>query len=127
MQAIERCGEGNSYAAFRARHITLPGLRALGAWGEGRYGDAAALLACLQPFLGDAGGSRVQLAVFESIEREAVRRYRAGKRGQSRTPAAKEKAMPLLDLHPSGALFTQARAPQRDRSRIASLVRFFAR
>ena len=57
-QAIEQCAQGANYAALRARNITQPGLRALGAWAEGRYGEAARLLAGLQPLLGDAGGSR---------------------------------------------------------------------
>ena len=40
-QAIEHCAQGVNYAALRARHITQPGIRALGAWAEGRYGEAA--------------------------------------------------------------------------------------
>jgi hypothetical protein len=76
-QAIERCAEGADYAALRARHVTLPGLQALDAWADGRYGEAAELLARLRPFLADAGGSRVQLEVFKSIEDEAATRRRA--------------------------------------------------
>jgi hypothetical protein len=75
--AIGRCAEGRDYAALRARLVTLPALRALDAWGDARYGEAAKLLSSLRPFLADAGGSRVQLDVFESIEREAARRERA--------------------------------------------------
>lgn len=75
-QAIERCAEGGNYAALRARRITQPGFRALGAWAEGRYGEAARLLAGLLPLLGDAGGTRVQLEVFKSIGHEAIRRQR---------------------------------------------------
>ena len=66
--AIERRAEGNDYAALRARHVTQPGLLALEAWAEGRHADAAELLAGLRPFLGDAGGSRVQLEVIDSLE-----------------------------------------------------------
>lgn len=76
-QAIERCAEGVDYAALRARLVTLPGLQALDAWADGRYGEAAELLARLRPFLGDAGGSRVQLEVFKSIEDEAASRQGA--------------------------------------------------
>lgn len=72
--AIERCADGSDYAALRARHVTAPGLRALDAWAEGRYNEAAEILAGLRPVLGDAGGSRVQLEVFTSIEIEASRR-----------------------------------------------------
>jgi hypothetical protein len=72
--AIERQASGDNYAALRARHVTLPGLRALGAWADGRHADAARLLASLQPVLGDIGGSKVQLEVFRSIERDAARR-----------------------------------------------------
>lgn len=76
-QAIERCAEGADYAALRARLVTLPGLQALDAWADGRYGEAAELLARLRPFLGDAGGSRVQLEVFKSVEDEAASRQGA--------------------------------------------------
>ncbi|HTS21139.1 MAG TPA: hypothetical protein VMN79_04940 [Casimicrobiaceae bacterium] len=75
--AIERCAQGGGYAALRARLVTLPGLRALEAWDRGRYGDAAKLLTALRPFLGDAGGSGIQLELFRDIEREATRRQRA--------------------------------------------------
>jgi hypothetical protein len=71
--AIEQCSHGTNHAALRARHITGPGLQALGAWAEGRHGEAAARLASLRPFLESAGGSRIQLELFRSIEREANR------------------------------------------------------
>ncbi len=82
LHAIERCAAGSNHAALLARRVTLPGLRALGAWADGRYDEAAGLLAGLRPDLGDVGGSRVQLEVFRSIEREAVRRQRSGQGGQ---------------------------------------------
>ena len=75
--AIDRCAERADYAALRARLVTRPGLAALAAWADGRYADAAAIFARLQPFLGDAGGSRVQLDLFRSVEREAAQRQRA--------------------------------------------------
>jgi hypothetical protein len=75
--AIARRAQGSDYAALRARLVTQPGLLALAAWGDGRYAEAAERLAGLRPFLGDAGGSRIQLEVFEGVEREAVRRSRA--------------------------------------------------
>jgi hypothetical protein len=96
VHAIERCAEGSGYSALRARHVTRPGLRALGAWSEGRYGEAAELLAGLQPVLGDVGGSRVQLEVFKWIEHEAVRRQRAGQCRQPRPQAAKEQVLPRI-------------------------------
>jgi hypothetical protein len=95
--AIERCAQGGDYAASRARHITQPGLRALCAWGEGRYGEAAGLLASLQPVLSDAGGSRVQLEVFQRIQQEAVRRQGARQHDQPQSPSAKEQAVPLIN------------------------------
>jgi hypothetical protein len=73
-QAIEQCGQGNSYGAWRARHVTLPGVRAFGAWDRGRYDEAARLLAGLRPLLAAAGGSTVQLEVFKRVEQEARRR-----------------------------------------------------
>jgi hypothetical protein len=76
-EAIAKCARGSDYAALRARHITQPGLLALAAWAERRYDEAAMLLAGLRPILGHAGGSRVQLEIFASIEREAARRQRA--------------------------------------------------
>jgi hypothetical protein len=83
VQEIDRCAEGSNYSALRARHITRPGLRALGAWAEGRYGEAAGFLADLQPVLGDVGGSRVQLEVFKWIEHQAVRRQNARQSGRT--------------------------------------------
>src|SRR5262245_46185586 len=71
-QTVHQCAEGTSYAALRARHVTQPGLRALAAQTAGRYDEAAAAFTGLQPFLECAGGSRVQLEVFQSIERHAV-------------------------------------------------------
>ena len=76
VNAIRRCAAGGNYAALRAKNVTLPGLQALGAWSEGRYGEAARYLATLRPTLADIGGSRVQLEVFQSIEREARRATR---------------------------------------------------
>ena len=97
-QASERCAQGTDYAALRARQITRPRLRALGAWSEGRYGEAAALLAGLRPLLGDAGGSRVQLEIFESIGREAVRRQRSRPHDQPQPPSATVMAMPRIGV-----------------------------
>jgi hypothetical protein len=74
VQTVEQCAQGASYAALRARHVTRPGLQALRAQAERRYDEAAAAFASLQPFLGCAGGSRVQLEVFHRIERQAVQR-----------------------------------------------------
>ena len=93
VHAIERCAQGDNYAALRARHVTRPGLQALGAWAEGRFGEAAGLLEGLRPVLGDVGGSRVQLEVFKSIQHEAVRRQRARQYDQPQPPTAKEQAM----------------------------------
>lgn len=67
--AIHRCADGSNYAALRARHITLPGLRALTACWQGRHGEATGLLADLRPLLCEVGGSRVQMEIFKSIER----------------------------------------------------------
>ena len=95
-EAIKRCAQGSNYFATRARRITQPGLQAFSAWAEGHYGEAARLLAGLQPFLGEAGGSRVQLEIFNGIEREAVRRQRAWKLNQPQPTSVKEQAMPLI-------------------------------
>jgi hypothetical protein len=73
-QVIEHQALGDTFAALRTRHITEPGLRALAAWSQGRFGEAATLLAGLRPLLGDVGGSRIQLEIFHEIERDAVRR-----------------------------------------------------
>src|SRR5262249_10645498 len=70
VRGVDRSAAGNTHGAHRARLVTRPALRALDAWGEGRYAEAAGLLAALQPVLGDAGGSRVQLTIVHSIERE---------------------------------------------------------
>jgi hypothetical protein len=94
VQAIDQCAQGAGHAARRARRITQPGLRALAAWAEGRYGEAAALFARLQPRLGDAGGSRVQLEVFSSVEREALRRQRARQHDRLQPPSTALQARP---------------------------------
>lgn len=87
VRTVERCARGTDYAALRARHVTLPGVRALDAWAGARYGEAAALLADLRPVLGSAGGSRVQLELFEQLEHEAVRRHQAQADTPVRRPA----------------------------------------
>ena len=112
VHAIERYAQGGNYAALRARHITQPGLRALGAWAEGRYGEAAGLLESLRPVLGDVGGSRVQLEVFKSIEHEAVHRQRARQCDQPRRPTAKKQAMPLLNVKLIEGVFSEAQKKQ---------------
>ena len=96
MRAIERRAEGANYAAWRARHITMPGLQALLAWMEGRYGDAAGLLASLQPALGVSGGSRVQLTIFDSIRRQAAHRRGAEPHHQPQPPSAPVQAAPRV-------------------------------
>jgi hypothetical protein len=60
---------------------------------EGRYGEAAGLLAGLRPVLGDIGGSRIQLEVFKSIEHDAGRRQRARQCDHPQPPTANEQAM----------------------------------
>lgn len=104
--AIERCAQGNDYAALRARHITRPGLRALGAWAEGHHEEAAGILEGLRPIFGDIGGSRVQLEVFTSIENEAVRRQCARRSDPPRPSSANEKAIQFIDVkRPEGDFF----------------------
>ena len=91
--AIERCADGDDFAASRARSVTFPGLQALLAWAEGRHAEAAGLFADLQPSLARAGGSRIQLEVFNSIGREAQRLERV------RRPRSKEQAIPIINAH----------------------------
>jgi hypothetical protein len=67
MQAIDHCAEGSDYAALRARHITRPGLQAIGALADRRQREATELLARLQPVLGRAGGSGIQLKLFRNL------------------------------------------------------------
>jgi len=122
VQAIERCAEGGNYAAWRARHITQPGLRALGSWAEGRYNEAAALFAGLRPFLGGAGGSRIQLEVFKSIEHEAVRRQRAWHWDQPQPPSAKEQAMPLINVKLIEGVFSEPQKKQIAKSLTDAMV-----
>jgi hypothetical protein len=73
LDAIEDRAQGGDFAAQRARRITLPALRALAAWADGRRAEAVALIAGVQPFLSAAGGSRVQLEVIAGVVRSAVR------------------------------------------------------
>jgi hypothetical protein len=92
MRAIERSAHGSDFAALRARHITLPGLRALVAWGEGRYDEAVDLFDAVLPVLDEAGGSRVQLELFDSIQHEARRRAGRG------TPVERVRPRPKVKL-----------------------------
>jgi hypothetical protein len=55
---------GTHTVATRARDITLPILRALGAGNDEVRTRTATAIAQLGPLLGDAGGSRLQLGVF---------------------------------------------------------------
>ncbi len=96
--AIKRCAQGNDYAALRARHITRPGLRALDAWAQGRYVEAAGLLANLRPVLDHVGGSRVQLEVFTSIEDEARRRHRDRHGDPPRSAEEIAQALPFVNM-----------------------------
>jgi hypothetical protein len=96
--AIERCAEGGDYAALRARRVTLPGLRALVAQAEGRHAEAIGLFADLRPVLAAAGGSRVQLEIFESIERDAVRRQRVRTHDQPRPGSTAEQTIQLVNV-----------------------------
>jgi 4-oxalocrotonate tautomerase len=123
VRAIARCAEGGSHAAMRARHITQPGLRALDAWAEGRYGEAARLLAGLQPVLGDAGGSRVQLEIFKSIEHEAARRQRARHCEQPQPPSAKEQVMPFINVKLIEGVFSDPQKKEIAKSLTDALVR----
>jgi hypothetical protein len=109
-RSIERCAEGANYAALRARFITLPGLQALDAWGEGRFGEAAQLFERLRPVLGGAGGSRVQLQIFESVRREAVAHQRASRGDTSRPGPA--RTPPLISGQPRAAVFPASAKPR---------------
>lgn len=71
--AIEHRAQGSDFSAQRARQITLPGLRAIVAWAEGRHAEASRLLTGMEPIIAGAGGSRVQLEVLVGIGRAAVR------------------------------------------------------
>ncbi|HKQ26253.1 MAG TPA: hypothetical protein VJT81_17525 [Burkholderiales bacterium] len=91
VDAIELYAQGSHYGALRARRVTQPGLQALGAWAEGRYGEAAGLLARLRPVIAEIGGSPLQLEVFKSIEHEALRRQRARQVDQPQPLAARAR------------------------------------
>jgi hypothetical protein len=80
VRRVDALARGNGHAASRARRITQPGLRALAAWSENDHARAARLFAQVEPFVNDAGGSRIQLDIFRSLRTEAVRRERAEQR-----------------------------------------------
>jgi 4-oxalocrotonate tautomerase len=122
MRAVERCAEGSDYSALRARNITLPGLHALGAWAAGRYTEAARLLSALRPTLSEAGGSRVQLELFNSIEREAVSRQRAQVSDFSQLTSATEQTMPLINVKLIEGVFTEPQKKQIAKSLTDALV-----
>lgn len=109
-QAIARCAEGDNYAALRARFITLPGVQALRAWSDGRFGEAAELFERLQPVLDGAGGSRVQLEIFRSIGREAARRQRG--QGETHRPQPpRTPAPPAISVTPRAGVFPASATP----------------
>lgn len=66
-RAIDAVALGSDYAARRARRITQPALQALHAWAHGKREQAARLFAELEPVIGEAGGSRIQLELFEGL------------------------------------------------------------
>jgi len=110
VRAIERCAEGDNYAALRARFITLWGMRALTAWNDGRFAEAADLFERLQPVLGGAGGSRVQLEIFHSIGREAARRQR-GQGETHRLGSPRTPALPAISVMPRASVFPASARP----------------
>jgi 4-oxalocrotonate tautomerase family enzyme len=122
VHAIERCAQGGDYTALRARNITRPGLRALGAWAQGRYAEAAGLFAGLRPFLDAAGGSRIQLELFKSIEREAAGRQRARDCEQSQPFSTEEQTMPLISVKLIEGVFTEPQKKQIAKSLTDALV-----
>jgi hypothetical protein len=71
-QTIDRCAQGEGYAALRARMVTQPGLQALESWIVRRHADTARLVDGMVLDLSEAGGSRIQLAVFKSIRDQAL-------------------------------------------------------
>jgi len=91
-QVIAQCAQGENFAAMRARHITEPWMRALKARADGRYDEAAALFSALEPVLGQAGGSRLQLEAFQNIGEQSGRTQPAIP-DASRKPLARTKVM----------------------------------
>jgi hypothetical protein len=109
VERIESRATGNDYAALRALHITLPGLRALTAWSQGRYHEAAITFSRIRPLLYRAGGSRVQLEIFSSIEAEAARRHERAERLPSRSTSTTERARTPREIEVIDAEFSDVR------------------
>jgi hypothetical protein len=105
---IERCAQGRDYAALRARHITRPGLRAIGAWAAGRHSEAVDLLKGMQPLLGEIGGSRVQLDVFRTIENDETASKQAAPRAKVQTRDEGQCARRRIDRASADAGFPEA-------------------
>jgi len=86
VDALGRCAKREDFAGRRARTVTLPGLHAL--------------LAGKRPSLADAGGSRVQLELFERFGRGSAHVDREGdrldRRGVRHGGTAVLEAQPLL-------------------------------
>jgi len=76
-ESIGERAVGHDYAALRVRRITQPMLQALRARFEGRYLEAAALLARLEPVISHAGGSRIQLEIFRSLANDTLASQRS--------------------------------------------------
>ena len=102
-RAIERCAQGEGYAALRARLVTQPGLKALELWTERRYADGSTL------DVSQAGGSRIQLAVLKSVEDEALRS--APRRSPPQAQA--QQARPFISTQ-QGDTQWKARKPTTD-------------
>jgi hypothetical protein len=116
VKAIDRCAAGGDFAALRARHITHPVLRAFGAWTDGRHDEAVQSFASVQPLLRYAGGSRIQLKIFESIERDAATRQLARQRDDTRRSPAREQTLPPTDLNLFETVLPNVREEQAAKS-----------
>jgi 4-oxalocrotonate tautomerase len=122
MQEVDALALGTDYAAWRARLITQPGLQALAAWAENGYDRAARLFAQLGPFISNAGGSRVQLDIFKSLEREAARRQRAEQQVLLQSPP-KEQEMPLINVKLIEGVFSEPQKKEIAKSLTDAMVR----
>ena len=127
VKAIDRCAAGGDFAALRARHITHPVLRAFGAWTDRRYNEAVKSFASAQPLLCSAGGSRLQLGIFKSIERDAATRQLAHRRDDTQPSRAREQTLPHVDLNLIEAVLSDVREEQAAQSHDAPIPPHTAR
>jgi hypothetical protein len=90
MASLARAAAGSGTNAMMAREVGIPVARGIAAFADGRYAEAAAMLASVHPVANRFGGSHAQRDVIHLTALEAA--TRAGDRGLARALASQRLA-----------------------------------